>query len=281
MKIEELQILAAVFQEPNLSRVSRKFNMSQSNLSKLIKRAETESGIILFERKGFQGLRPTPQGIAFATRIQNIARAWTDALSLLRSHDTQIADLKITGPSLFMRNIFLPAWFENDFEKKYRLTYMQSRVDQLSLTATSGDLDLVITHSPSELSEWVPRAIYTERFALFTMNHKAKSLDDLDFKTLQWIGYRPSSETLQQILLNHKISNRQVTAYLDDVESILDLLVKRSDLVSILPAHALHSHPRLNCLKLPESTSQKLYLMYREGQETAKKAAAELRGILA
>ncbi|MGZ3738175.1 MAG: LysR family transcriptional regulator, partial [Bdellovibrionota bacterium] len=65
MKIEDLKILDAVFQEPNLTRVAERFHVSQSSLSKIIRRIETDFGFALFERKGFHGLRPTAQGALF------------------------------------------------------------------------------------------------------------------------------------------------------------------------------------------------------------------------
>ena len=111
MKIDELKILDALFQEPNLTRIADRFHLSQGNVSKILKRLEQELGFALFERKGFQGLKPTAQGTLFAERVGRFTRSWDDTLALVKSHDRRKVDLKVTGPKLYMRNVFLRRWF--------------------------------------------------------------------------------------------------------------------------------------------------------------------------
>lgn len=281
MKIEEIKILDSVFQEPNLTKISKRFGLSQSNLSKIIRKVEEELGFELFERKGFQGLRPTSQGLLFAERIQKFSKSWDDSLSLIKSYDQRRIDLKMTGPNLYMKNIFLPQWFNSSLQKNYRLTYVRSRLEQISVTAQSGDLDLAITPSPFELPDWVPVPIFNEKFALFYSAPKAlKSISELDFQKMSWIGYRASSPLLPSFLQQHQIPTTQITAYIDDVESILDLIQTQKDMLAILPAHAAKNLPNLHSFQIKSSGAQNLYLMYRPGQLILKNCVKELRLIL-
>jgi DNA-binding transcriptional LysR family regulator len=281
MKIEELKILAAVFQEPNLTKISKRFALSQSNLSKIIKKVEEELGFDLFERKGFQGLRPTAQGIVFSERVERFSKSWEDSLSLIKSYDQRRMDIKVTGPSIYMRNIFLPAWFESSLPKNYRLSYVRSRLDQISLTAQSGDLDLAITPSPFELSDWVPIPIFTEKFALFYSAPKAlKSINELNLEKMDWIAYRASNPILPSFMQQQQIPADRIVAYIDDIESILDLIENQKGLLAILPAHATKTHPNLHSFQIKSSAARSLYLMYRPGQAILKNCVKDLKAIL-
>ena len=281
MKIDDLKILSAIFQEPNLTKISQRYHVSQSNLSKIIRKVEDELGFALFERKGFHGLKPTTQGTLFAERIQRFARSWDDTISLVKSYDQQRLDIKVTGPSLYMRNIFLPRWFASPLHEQFRLTYVQSRIDQIALAAEAGDIDLVITPSPFELTEWVPIPIFTEKFALFYSAKKAvKSLNEIDLSNKFWVAYRASNDVLHSFLHQNQISSESITAYIDDVESILDVIQNNPKMLSLLPSHAANTHRDLKSLPIKGNSGQSLYLMYRSGNSMLHESVRQLRKIL-
>jgi len=280
MKIDELKILAEVFQEPNLTKIAQRFHMSQSSLSKIIKKIEQDLGFLLFERKGFQGLKPTPQGLIFSERIQRFTRSWDDTISLVKSFDDRKIDLKITGPGLYMRHIFLPRWFSSDLPDRYRLIYVQSRIDQISLLAQSGDLDIVITPTPAELIDWVPTQIFTEKFAIFSSLRSEKAPTEIDLKSRSWVAYRASNDIIQHFFHEHQIQPEKIIAFIDDVESILDILEDQPNLLSILPEHAGSSHRRLKSFALPASQGQSLHLTYRVGQASLQEAVKKMKLLL-
>lgn len=280
MKIDELKIIAAVFQESNLTKIAERFHISQSNLSKIIMKAERELGFKLFERKGFKGLRPTQQGTLFAERLPHFARFWDDTVALVRNFEKRRIDVKITGPSLYMRNIFLPKWFSSGLDTTHRLSYVQSRLDQLSLVAQAGDLDLVITPSPFELQDWVPIQVLAERFAIFSAERKLKSLDELELRERPWLAYRASNDVLLQFFHQQQISPQQISAYIDDIESILDTLESHPEMLSLLPAHAARSHPRLSCLPVKQNGGQNLFMMYRSTNAPMQTLAKTLKKLL-
>jgi len=180
-----------------------------------------------------------------------------------------------------MRNIFLPAWFASDLPNHFRLTYIQSRVEQISLIAQSGDLDLVVTPSPFELQDWVPSPIFTERFALFCFGKRApRSLQELNLKNKKWIAYRASNDILFNFLHQHQISSEDIVAYIDDVESILDIIENQPHILSVLPAHAEKSHPHLRTYPIKANASQTLYLMYRSGSPVLQEAVKDIKQII-
>ncbi len=278
MKIEDLKIMAAIFLDPNLTKVSKRFRVSQSSLSKLIQRVESDLGFRLFERKGFQGLRPTAQGLLFAERIQRFSSSWDDTLALVKNFDEQLIDVKITGPSLYMRNIFFPKWFESDLPAQYRLTYVQSRVDQISLNALASDMDLVVTPSPFELEDWVPYPIFAESFALFCSAHgDPKSMADVDLQNKSWIGYRSSNDLLKAFFHQNQIPQNKVLAYIEDVESILDIIEQNPKVVSILPKHSHVTHSHLKSFPVKSTVGQKLYLMHRPQQPALQQCLRTLK----
>jgi DNA-binding transcriptional LysR family regulator len=278
VKIDDLAILDAVFQEPNLTKVSERFHLTQSNVSKILKRVEMELGFSLFERKGFQGLRPTPQGLLFAERVGRFSRAWGDTLALVRSFDQRRLDIKVTGPALYMRNIFLKRWFSSPLPERYRLTYVEARIDQISVAAQAGDLDLAITPSPFELATWTPTPVFTERFSLFTAAMAQPTVEEL--RTSRWVAYHAVNDQIQRFFLDNQISPEQVVAYIEDIEGILDVLQTDPGLFSLLPSHAGLSHRKLKRFPWKQSTGQTLFLMYQRGNQPASILAKELKKLL-
>jgi DNA-binding transcriptional LysR family regulator len=280
MKIDELKILDALFQEPNLTRIAERFHLSQSNVSKILKRLEQELGFMLFERKGFQGLKPTAQGTLFAARVGRFTRSWDYTLTLVKSHDARKTDLKVTGPKLYMRNVFLQRWFASKLPERYRLTYVESRIDQISLLAEASDVDLVVTPNPVELADWVPVPVFTESFAVFSSARGARSLDDLKVRELQWVGYHAANDVIHGFFHENQISPEQVIAYIEDVEGILDIVQANPKVLSILPAHAANTHPGVRAFPWDRSRGQTLYLAYRRGNPEAEAPAREIRKLL-
>ncbi|MGZ3656993.1 MAG: LysR family transcriptional regulator [Bdellovibrionota bacterium] len=280
MKIEDLKILDAVFQEPNLTRVAERFHVSQSSLSKIIRRIETDFGFALFERKGFHGLRPTAQGALFAERIGRFTRSWDDTLALVRSFDHRKIDIKVTGPKLYMRNVFLQRWFASALPEKFRLTYVESRIDHISLTALSSDVDLVITPSPVELLDWIPTPVFTETFAVFSAARSAQSISDLDIKNRQWVAYHAANDMIHSFFHENQISPEQIIAYVEDVESILDIVQSNPKVLSLLPSHAANQHRRIKNFAWPKSRGQTLHLAYRKDNPSAQEPARELKKLL-
>lgn len=282
MKLEDIAIIDAVFQEPNLSAVAERFHQTQSSVSKILKRIENELGFPLFERKGFQGLRPTAQGLLFAERAGRLNRAWRETLELVRSYDRRKIDIKVTGPALYMRNIFLRRWFTSALPVRFRLTYVESRIDRISLAAAAGDLDLAITPSPFELPDWVATPIFTEEFAIFT----AAALDTpptrADLRAAGWVAYHAVNDQIRSFFHENQISSEQVVAYIEDIEGILEVLTDDKRLFSLLPSHAaLSQNRRLRRFPWKQGSGQTFYLMHRKGNPPAKELAGELKKLLA
>ena len=279
MKIEDLTILDAVFREPNLTKIAARFRISQSNLSKILKRIEDELGASLFERKGFQGLKPTAQGLFLAQRVGLFTRSWHDTVDLVKSFDQRRLDVKVTGPELYMRNIFLRRWFKSSLPERFRLTTVEARIDQISLTADTGDIDFAVTPSPIELQDWIPIPVFKEEFALFSASRSSERPSTKELRSRGWVAYHAVNEQIQNFFHIHQISAEQIVAYIEDIESILDILQNNPNLLSILPSHARHSHRKLQAFSLEEKSGQTLFLMHRKGNPTAQIVAREL-GIL-
>jgi DNA-binding transcriptional LysR family regulator len=280
MKIDDLKILDALFQEPNLTRTAERFRISQSNVSKILKRLEEELGFPLFERKGFQGLKATAQGELLAGRVGRFTRSWDDTLTLVKSHDRNKEDIKVTGPKLYMRNVFLKRWFESTLPERYRLTYVESRIDQITLLAEASDVDLVITPSPVELADWVPVPVFAETFAVFTSARGARSLADLAVREKKWVAYHAANDVIHGFFHENQISPGQILAYVEDVESILDIVQANPKVLSLLPAHAANTHRGLRTFPWEQTRGQTLYLAYRRGNPAAQAPARELRKLL-
>jgi hypothetical protein len=216
--------------------------------------------------------------VLFAERIGRFNRAWGDTLALVRSYDQRKLDIKVTGPALYMRNIFLKRWFASPLPERYRLSYVEARIDQISLTAQAGDLDLAITPAPFELADWTPAPVFTEEFAIFTAAKSAPTSEEL--RSANWVAYHAVNDQIQRFFLENQISPEQVIAYIEDIEAILDVLQAEPGLFSLLPVHAGLSHRKLRHFPWRQSAGQTLYLMHRRGNPPARELAKELRKVL-
>ena len=100
-----------------------------------------------------------------------------------------------------------------------------------------------------------------------------------ELRSRGWVAYHAVNEQIQNFFHIHQISAEQIVAYIEDIESILDILQNNPNLLSILPSHARHSHRKLQAFSLEEKSGQTLFLMHRKGNPTAQIVAREL-GIL-
>lgn len=279
--MDDLKLLNALFQDPLISRVAHHLNYTQSNISKILKRIEDELGFPLFERKGFHGLQPTVRGRVFAERIRKLSNSWEDTLALVKNFNIQKVDIKITGPSLYMKNIFFPKWFTSDLPQNYRLTYLHSRIDQIPSVAESGDLDLLISHKPLKLNEWTPVHIHTEKFAIFhSLRNPPPSLEESLPEDAEWIGFRPSSPFFHEFQIHRQIPADRILAYIDDIGTILEIVRSRKNTMALLPVHASLADPTIKFQIVSRPLPQKLFLMYQKSNSLVCSLSKDLRRIL-
>ncbi len=167
MEISHLKIVQTLAEDPHLGRAAQRLHLTQSALSKRLKAIEEEIGCALFERRGPRGLKPLPQALELASLADRVSTTWDAGLKRIRARASEPRHFLMVGPQLFLREVVLPWWKRTapefpglEFEVKV------SPMSRISFETLKGGADVAILEHQEELSDFVCRPIYTERWGI-------------------------------------------------------------------------------------------------------------------
>lgn len=282
MKEEYAKILNLLVREPNLSLAAEHLCVSQSNLSKIIKKMEEEWEIKLFERKGFKGLQPTPEAVQLSQKMNLLLKEWKTGLTLLKNKKNERPDLRVVGPQVWLQNFFVPYWYQSGWKDSYRLVLTMLPLSELNLLSLGGHVDVIISNSSALLEDYVIHKLYRESFMIiFNKKYAPKSLDALDPTLYQWIGYSPTQDPLRQFFLDRRIDLQLLHSYVNDLRTQV-ALVKNSNekLAACVPNHLVDSGIKAFEYKSTQGRSIEqldLYYFVKQGHPLGRDLYRELK----
>lgn len=263
MEIEHLKIVRALVADPNLTRAAERLKLTQSALSKRVQAIEAELETPLFERRGPRGLRPLPQAFEFAQLSERIVTAWDTGVKRIQRTASEPQHFVLVGPQLFLREIVLPWWQKTAPEfPDLQLETQVSPLARVSLETIQAGADAGILEHKEELSDFVCRPIYTERWGI-VRNPKVRH-DDL--KKYVWGTYSPRSNPVDTWLVQRqKMSPPSYRFYWQDLTAIAIWVAETPGAASVLPWHVvvwLTKRNRLVFEPLGMDATTRLYLAY-------------------
>lgn len=173
MNIQQIKYAIAVAEVQNFGKAAEKCFITQSTLSTMISRLESELGLQLFDRKK-KPITTTKEGEAILQQLKIIHKE-------LATLDEVVGDLK--GESSGQLNIgviptvapYLLPLFLNDFVQKHpNIKFIISEVttDNIIKSLENRTLDIGILSTPLQHNTLIEKPLYNEPFLLFDKTRK-------------------------------------------------------------------------------------------------------------
>ena len=135
---------------PNMAAAARKMSLSAPAVSQIVRRVETELGVVLFERSS-RGIRLTPAGALFQQRARDLVDAETDMLNALAPYHSQLLPKLRVQIASTVANYLAPAIVAELGRSVGEIQIKSGRTGQGARDFLRGEFDLLI--SSDKLSE--------------------------------------------------------------------------------------------------------------------------------
>jgi len=192
MTKSQLEYILAVDRERNFSNAAKACFVSQSTLSSMVSKFETQNKVVIFNRKE-KPIGITKEGERILKHLKNIYREikiLDEVVNQIKGVETgnlSIAAIPTIAPYLFPKIL-------NDVAAKFpqvKFNIHEVTTQNIIENISSGKIDIGIVAIPLEVKDLVEIPLYTESFLLYDkreleqQTHKKKAnLKDIDFSKL-------------------------------------------------------------------------------------------------
>ncbi|WP_423800024.1 LysR family transcriptional regulator [Neobacillus sp. SAB-20_R2A] len=167
MEIRLLQYAVEIYRKNSFTKAADSLHIAQPSLSQQIQKLEKEIGVRLFSR-GQGRVIPTPEGIRFIEKAQQILRQHDDLLREMRENNEGIgSELTIGAPAVTGGHV-LPLLIKN-FLKRYpqiKVRLIEESTEELENLTIRGIVDLSVLPLPIENNQLATRLMLTEPLLL-------------------------------------------------------------------------------------------------------------------
>lgn len=171
MTLQQMEYIVAVDNHRHFARAAQSCGVTQSTLSSLIQKLETELDVIIFDRNSHP-IKPTDVGVDIIRQARDILHSASQMRVLIDSkrRDT-IGQLKL-GLSTSITPFILPKLLKHIYLKvpDIHLKIADELTDSLLKKLENDDLDVVITPIPITDPKYLVIPIYKERFVAYISN---------------------------------------------------------------------------------------------------------------
>lgn len=265
MDIEKLKIINTLAKEDTLLRVAKSLNLSQPTLSKQLASIERELDIQLIDRLGPKGYVPRPELADLARVAGDVLQSWTNGVSAIK-HRVQniIPEVCVTGPELFMRELFIPLWFRSKVSEKANLVYRRSHIEDTSRHYTLLQNHIVFTNNKNLPPHFKVKKFVEEELCIITCAQSSftETLVSNPEQAI-WVSYGPEKD-LTKIFFSRL--NIQVTSnvFIEDFEAILSCLIQNSKMAAVVPCFDnVKVGKDFKVTRSPRSQKAPIYLAYK------------------
>ena len=289
MKIHDLEVFCAVAEEKSFVNAARRLYVSQSAVTQLIRKIETELGFpLLLRSKHF--VRITAQGEIFYRAAKDILLRYRQALNDCAREPDAEQTLRVfyVGPSGAPCLAAVLEQFQNLYPD-CRIVTRRLRPDQVCTALEKAETNLVFTsydliEGSSRLSFY---PLYQDRHYCVTdagnpLTQKTQlSLEELAEKhiLLPPRAFRPTNipshiQPVMQALSREEMHCRLEEAF--NIDNALIQLLSHSDAIAVMPGFCIPEHPRLRAIPLEDGIQIRTGLAYREALTGMEEAFARL-----
>ncbi|MFF0388263.1 transcriptional regulator CynR [Kitasatospora sp. NPDC004615] len=272
VELRHLRYLLAVAEQGNFTRAAEELHISQPTLSQQIKQLEKTLGVQLLDRSG-RTVRLTDAGAVYTDRAR---RALRDLAAAERAvHDVQDLSrghLRLGVTPTFTAYLVGPLAAElHSRHPGIDLTLTEATQDRIEAALLADDLDLGIAFAGDHLPGLAGTPLFTETLALVAGTERARAMPDpLPVKALKdkqlalLTGDFATRGHIDEYFARHR-STPRISVEANSIQALTEI-VRRTDLVTVLPDALTHDHPHLAPVPLdPPLPTRTVTLLHREG----------------
>lgn len=292
MRIEDAMIFLKLSELKNVRKASERLNLTQSAVSKVLQRLETEFDVVLAQR-GPDGIVLTSEGTLLREKAEHLLASY-DALrhEMQAARAARLGQIRIgTIPALLDERV-LPLLAQlRKTRQDLRFQIKVKVSDELIEMVTLGELDLAICFMPDAAA---PGPLQCERIAgeeshvVARKGHPLVSSREPSMEALsrsEWL--LPAKTVAMRQWVDRSFVNLGLTAPVSVIETdastaIYASLISDSDIVTAFLTATLRSRAMEGLVELPfikASSEQSLTLLFRRSAYLSP-AARELRELI-
>ncbi len=276
MEFISLKVLQSLVQDPHLSRVAKRYHLTQSALSKRLQNLEHELGVKLFDRRGPRGLAPTPAALEIAGLSEQVLTAWTSGLNRVKRHQDEPAHFGIVGPQIFMREVVLPWWTTNaPKHPDLSLEVQISALSRVSFELVQAGMDAGILEHKEDLEDFICKPIFSETWGIVA--HAKANIDltqENTLRKLEWCTFSSQNNPVDEWLVRRqKMPPPIYRLYWNDLTALVNFVAETPNTATVLPLHSCQSkldQKQVKFVSLGKDSKRVLYLAYRQNHPHRK-----------
>ena len=285
MKIHDLEVFCAVAEEKSFVKAARRLYISQSAVTQLIRKIETELGFpLLIRNKHF--VKITAQGEVFYRAAKEILQRYRQALDdcARASGSEETLSVYYVGSS--------GAPFLTGMLKHFRTLYPECsiavrrlRPDQVCSALETEETNLVFTPydliADSSLLSFFP--LFQDRhYCIMEAGHPDSMKDRLQIEELAGKHILFPSKRFRPAHMQALVSRLRRAELHCELEEVYNLdnaliqLLSHSDAMALVPGFCIPEHPRLRAALLEDGAQIRMGLAYRRAFSGMEEAFAQL-----
>lgn len=291
--LRDIDYFLAVAKGGRLAQAAQAYNVTQSAVTKAIKRLESEFGLQLFERNA-RGTRITAAGLKFMQVAQGLSAGYADAVRVVSEMRTQDAGLLRIGFSDLTRaNLVLPSMAALVRQRPgLRVKLRIGQSDTLLIQAVrDGDLDLAVVpihqEMPGgcegiEIGEDIFRPVVRDGHPLARL----PKLSLADLQPYAWILAAPGSllhRGLAAAYAHRGLLPPEVAVEIDHASAFTLSMARTTDLLMLAPESLMReSGPQgLHTLPFPELEMRSKIMLLTRSDATGSRLLETFKASLA
>lgn len=239
MKLHQLRIFVAVFEEGSFSAAAQRINATQSGLSMQVRDLEERYGVTLLTRSS-TGVQPTEAGRLFYAQAMRVLRTSAEAEEMLhRISGSVTGHIRVGLMPTFTRAVLSPALLRfTEAFPMVRVSVLEAYSSQLSKAVGNGELDFAVVPAVSDPEVVRATHMATDREYLV----RAPGDGHLEPVRLSDLGplklVLPSRANVRRVRIDDYLAGNGIeVAEILELDAMLGTLdmVARSDWLTILP----------------------------------------------
>ena len=191
MTINELRYLLTIVEEGSINKAAEKLYISQSALSKCVKRMEAEYGICIFERKQGSKLSLSKEGkllLRFAQKVNEANSEFWVQLNVLKMVKNDTIVLGMPYQRTYVKTNPMFHWFYAH-DQKFQLQVVSDSTDRLLQKLQDNMVDILYISTEAKNPQFYYKLIKRNHLAIYLAKgspliKKAKYIDKLECPVL-------------------------------------------------------------------------------------------------